>query len=734
MTVLRNGPHSSLLSLLVACCLGCLDCHSESLSEATLFQEYSDAIVTIRHMGREGREQGVGTGFVIDQEGRVITSLHVIGEARRVKVIFSDGAEYEPESIWAWDRSQDLAVLKISREKLTPLPLGQSSNLATGQKVMALGNPMGLERSVVGGVLSGVRQFTQGPMIQIAIPIEPGNSGGPLFDAQGQVIGVMNMKSTLTPNLGFATPIDGIRPLLERPNSMAWSQWLRLGALDETRWVTDQPAMWSSKVGRVKVDGVGEGFGGRAYCHWVQRPEHQPYQVEVMVRLTDESGAAGIIFGSDGRDTHYGFYPSNSQLRLTRFEGSSVYDWTILDQVRSSHYRKGDWNHLRVVHRSDTINCYLNDVLVIQSKDRALSSGQVGITKFRQTGAEFMSFRMHEDGFLESEGERKDGLHQERQKALLEAYLMDLDNLPNSDEGGQKWTSDDYRQAAAKLEKGADFFKEKAKQTHRGRIAEALHKMFQGPEGSVDLLEAALWIARHDQPSLVASEYIHEVERMAQAIQKRWQEPLSTEQKVESIITYLFVENGFHGSFTDYQHAANSYLNKVIEDREGLPITLSILFMALSEKCGLDCIKPLPLPGHFMVRQKLANGDEEVIDLFEGGKRLSFKEADQIAWERQGVRVDSQQMGIPSKKDIILRMIRNLQIFAGSEAGLEAALPYLDLALVLDAFNTSLLLERASTRLRMGLREGAKKDFKTLLELLPADDSAQPIREIYKTL
>lgn len=135
-----------------------------------------------------------------------------------------------------------------------------------------------------------------------------------------------------------------------------------------------------------------------------------------------------------------------------------------------------------------------------------------------------------------------------------------------------------------------------------------------------------------------------------------------------------------------------------------------------------------------MVRQQLANGDEQVIDLFEGGKRLSFKEADQMAWERQGVTVDSQQMQVPSKKDIILRMIRNLQIFAGSEAGLEASLPYLDLALVLDAFNTSLLLERASTRLRMGLREDAKKDFKTLLELLPADDSAESIRELYNTL
>ncbi len=734
MPVPRNGLHSSVFSLLVACCLPFLACHSEPLSEATLFQEYSDAIVTIRHMGREGREQGVGTGFVMDREGRIITSLHVIGEARRVKVIFSDGAEYEPESIWAWDRNQDLAVLKISRENLTPLPLGQSSNLTTGQKVMALGNPMGLERSVVGGVLSGVRQFTQGPMIQIAIPIEPGNSGGPLFDVQGQVIGVMNMKSTLTPNLGFATPIDGIRPLLERPNSMAWSQWLRLGALDETRWVTGQPAMWSSKVGRVRVDGVGEGFGGRAYCHWVQRPEHQPYQVEVMVRLTDESGAAGIIFGSDGGDTHYGFYPSNSQLRLTRFEGPSVYDWTILDQVRSSHYRKGDWNHLRVVHRPDTIDCYLNDVLVIQSKDRDLVSGQVGITKFRQTGAEFMSFRVREDGFAESEVTHADGLRQEREKALLEAYLMDSGNLPTSGGGGEKWTSEDYRQVAEKLKKGANFFKEKAEQTHRETIAEALQKMFQSPEGSVDLLKAALWIARHDQPSLDASDYIHEVERMALAIQKRWKEPFSQDQKVESIITYLFVENGFHGSFTDYQHASNSYLNKVIEDREGLPITLSVLFMALAEKCGLDCIKPLPLPGHFMVRQQLASGDEQVIDLFEGGRRLSFTEADQMAWERQGVTVDSQQMQIPSKKDIILRMIRNLQIFAGSEAGLEASLPYLDLALALDAFNTSLLLERASTRLRMGLRDDAKKDFETLLELLPADDSAESIRELYNTL
>ena len=311
---------------------------------------------------------------------------------------------------------------------------------------------------------------------------------------------------------------------------------------------------------------------------------------------------------------------------------------------------------------------------------------------------------------------------------------MDSDNLPTAGRGGENWTSEDYRQVAEKLKKGADFFKEKAEQTHRERIAEALQKMFQSPEGSVDLLKAALWIARHDQPSLDASDYIHEVERMALAIQKRWKEPFSQDQKVESIITYMFVENGFHGSFTDYQHASNSYLNKVIEDREGLPITLSVLFMALAEKCGLDCIKALPLPGHFMVRQQLANGDEQVIDLFEGGKRLSFKEADQMAWERQGVTVDSQQMQVPSKKDIILRMIRNLQIFAGSEAGLEASLPYLDLALVLDAFNTSLLLERASIRLRMGLREDAKKDFKTLLELLPADDSAESIRELYNTL
>ena len=88
----------------------------------------------------------------------------------------------------------------------------------------------------------------------------------------------------------------------------------------------------------------------------------------------------------------------------------------------------------------------------------------------------------------------------------------------------------------------------------------------------------------------------------------------SQDQKVESIITYLFVENGFHGSFTDYQHASNSYLNKVIEDQEGLPITLAVLFMALAEKCGLVASNPCSA-GHFVVRQQLASGDEQVIDL-----------------------------------------------------------------------------------------------------------------------
>src|SRR5207302_2996986 len=114
---------------------------------------------------------------------------------------------------------------------LVPLSLGDDARLRDGQAVVALGNPRGLKHSVVAGVVSGRRNFQGRSMIQVAIPIEPGNSGGPLLDRAGRVVGVMTIKSLVTANLGFAMPSSALAPLLRKPNPVAMSAWLTIGAL-----------------------------------------------------------------------------------------------------------------------------------------------------------------------------------------------------------------------------------------------------------------------------------------------------------------------------------------------------------------------------------------------------------------------------------------------------------------------------------------------------------------------
>src|SRR5205823_5931449 len=132
--------------------------------------------------GRDGKSEGLGTGFVVSADGLIATNRHVIGEGRPITVELADGTKHEATAVYASDRALDLAVVRIDAKGLTPLPLGDSASLKDGQSVVALGNPQGLKHSVVSGVVSGRREIDGRPMIQLAIPIEPGNSGGPVLD------------------------------------------------------------------------------------------------------------------------------------------------------------------------------------------------------------------------------------------------------------------------------------------------------------------------------------------------------------------------------------------------------------------------------------------------------------------------------------------------------------------------------------------------------------------------
>jgi serine protease Do len=174
---------------------------------------------------------GIGSGFIVREDGIIVTNAHVIAGASRVSVALRDGTTY-PATVIGEDELNDLAVLRIEAKGLPTAPLGSSRGLLIGEWVIAIGNPYGFllgnsEPSVTAGVVSGVgRNLTgrgDGPgvyvdMIQTDASINPGNSGGPLINALGQVIGVNS--SIYTPSggsigLGFAIPIDRARRVAE---------------------------------------------------------------------------------------------------------------------------------------------------------------------------------------------------------------------------------------------------------------------------------------------------------------------------------------------------------------------------------------------------------------------------------------------------------------------------------------------------------------------------------------
>jgi S1-C subfamily serine protease len=183
------------------------------------------AVVTVT-IGAAGRGGRLGSGFLVDRRGRVLTNAHVVDDAETAQVRFDDGTETDARVLGA-DESTDLAVLEVERTAagVAPLPLGRSEALRVGDAVIAIGNPFGLERTATTGIVSALKRIITAPngfeiqnVIQTDAAINEGNSGGPLLDAGGRVIGINSQiasESGGNNGVGFAVPIDTIRPVAD---------------------------------------------------------------------------------------------------------------------------------------------------------------------------------------------------------------------------------------------------------------------------------------------------------------------------------------------------------------------------------------------------------------------------------------------------------------------------------------------------------------------------------------
>lgn len=193
-----------------------------------LAKELGEAVVQVRTPG------GLGSGFILNEEGYLITNFHVIeGETQISVEVYHQSSNgqlerkpYKKVKIIAINKFHDLALLRIDDEgasKFKRVLLGDADPLGQGERVFAIGSPLGLERTVTEGIVSTKSREVQGELyLQTTAQINPGNSGGPLFNLRGEVVGVTNMKITFGEGLGFAIPAEAVKFFLDHRDAYSY--------------------------------------------------------------------------------------------------------------------------------------------------------------------------------------------------------------------------------------------------------------------------------------------------------------------------------------------------------------------------------------------------------------------------------------------------------------------------------------------------------------------------------
>lgn len=219
----------------------------EELSTITVFEQAATSVVYITNtairrdfwsLNTFEVPQGSGSGFIWDAKGHIVTNFHVVYGAHSIQVVLDDQSSHEAKVVGV-DPDHDLAVLKIDmgKSRLTPITIGDSQNLRVGQRVLAIGNPFGLDHTLTTGIVSAlgrsiksVNNRTIEGVIQTDAAINPGNSGGPLLNSAGQLIGVNTQivsPSGAFAGIGFAVPVDIVKRVV--PQLIQFGKLIRPG-------------------------------------------------------------------------------------------------------------------------------------------------------------------------------------------------------------------------------------------------------------------------------------------------------------------------------------------------------------------------------------------------------------------------------------------------------------------------------------------------------------------------
>ncbi|MEW6376065.1 MAG: trypsin-like peptidase domain-containing protein [Thermodesulfobacteriota bacterium] len=254
--ILRKKQKQFLIGILVLL-IALWSSHAFSITEdeknnIAVYEKVADGVVNITSIAVQMDfffnpfpTQGSGSGSIIDTKGHIVTNHHVVANAQKLEVTLADGSKW-PARLIGSDPDNDLAVIKIDapREKLKAIPMGDSKNVRIGQKVLAIGNPFGLQRTLTTGIVSSLGRTIRSEVgtliedvIQTDAAINPGNSGGPLLNSDGEIIGINS--AIISPSggnvgIGFAIPVNTAKRVVPELIGKGYVTYPWIGATIQT--------------------------------------------------------------------------------------------------------------------------------------------------------------------------------------------------------------------------------------------------------------------------------------------------------------------------------------------------------------------------------------------------------------------------------------------------------------------------------------------------------------------
>jgi len=258
---------------------------------------------------------------------------------------------------------------------------------------------------------------------------------------------------------------------------------------------------------------------------------------------------------------------------------------------------------------------------------------------------------------------------------------------------------------------------------------ERFRKIVELPDRMIDLTEAALVIALEEYPSLQLDRYLERIDEWGEAIRERIEGSTDIDRIVSEINRFLFEQEGFHGEADDYYDPRNTYLNEVLDRHAGLPIALSILYIEISRRVGID-MAGVSLPGRFLVKVTGPWG-EILIDPFDGGRVLTSMEC-QLILDRVyggGVRLSEHHLRATTRRDVLGRVLSHIKAIHQARGEAERVIADIDRLLMLDHDDPYELRERGLVAMKLHRYREAIESLEAYLERAPHADDRRRVRD-----